>query len=139
MEVRCYKDGRVEKHRKGVWVEVPIIKNAGEYNAVRVNGKKIYRHRLLAMIFMGLDIDDPTQTVDHINRNKLDNRVENLRIITQQQQCFNVGAKGYTLLPSGKWQSQIYVRGKSTYLGVFDTEEEASQAYLNSKNLYHII
>jgi hypothetical protein len=79
--------------------------------------------------------------LDHINKNKKDNRISNLRIVTNQQNTFNTNAKGYSYQKDAKrkWRSEIMVDGKSIYLGRFYTEEEAREAYLEAKKKYHII
>lgn len=138
--IRCYEDGRVERlYKKHGWVEVTNTDNTKlGYNTVTINKKPTKRHRIIASCFIGLNIDDLTQIVDHINRDKLDNRVENLRIVTQQQNTFNSIAKGYRL-EQNKWRASIMLDGKSIYLGRYDTEPEARQAYLDAKAKYHII
>jgi len=139
--IRCYEDGKVERFSYNKWFEVINTAITGGYNTISINGKKIYRHRLIAACFLGLNIDDPTQTVDHINRDRLDNRVDNLRIVTLHQQKFNKGEpKGCTWHKrANKWQSTIQLNGKCIYLGLFNTEAEAHQAYLEAKAEYHII
>jgi hypothetical protein len=132
----------VERLWRGLkWKEVANTANKiNGYNWLNIDDKVIKRHRIIASCFLGLNIEDPAQTVDHINRDKLDNRVENLRIVTQQQQTFNRGAKGYCWHKQlNKWQSAIALDGKSIYLGLYVTEDEARQAYLDAKAKYHII
>ena len=78
--------------------------------------------------------------LDHINRDRSDNRICNLRIVTHQENCFNNNYKGYSWdINRNKWKSQIRIDGKSIHLGRYDTEEEARQAYLIAKEKYHII
>lgn len=76
--------------------------------------------------------------VDHINRNGLDNRPENLRLVTRGQNGMNrpvqpnnvAGAKGvHWDSAKRKWTAQIIVRGKQYFLGRFNTKEEAASAY----------
>ncbi len=79
------------------------------------------------------------KVVDHINHNKLDNRKCNLRVVTHQQNTFNKkNIKGYTR-KENKYQVQIEVNYKKIYIGLFDTEEEAQNAYLLAKQEYHKI
>lgn len=80
---------------------------------------------------------DSTVFVDHINRNRLDNRKSNLRICTAGQKAYNKeklntntsGYKGVCLLKNGKWQAQIGYDGRSIYLGIFPDAISAAKAY----------
>lgn len=85
-----------------------------------------------------------SEVIDHINRVKTDNRIENLRPATQQQNNFNsVGwsnaASEFKGVSKNKksWQSVILVSGKKYYLGTFKTEIEASLAYREVANIWH--
>lgn len=78
------------------------------------------------------------QQVDHINRNKLDNRRENLRIATHSQNHANTGIRkdnssGYKGVhwnkQSQKWVAQIKINKKTKRIGAYDTPEEAYKAY----------
>lgn len=88
----------------------------------------------MARQLLGLEYGDP-RTADHVNRNKLDNRRNNLRILTPAEQAqnrvHNVHSTGVALTSvyrgvgrarSGRWTATC--RGK--WLGTFDTEEEAA-------------
>lgn len=75
--------------------------------------------------------------IDHINRNPLDNRRENLRICTQQENQFNhsvhcnntSGSTGvYWHKNTNKWIAQIVVNGEHRYLGGYKSKEEATNA-----------
>lgn len=88
----------------------------------------IFMHRLI----MGGDV----AMVDHINRNRLDNRRENLRPANPHLNAANVGVSkrntsGYKgVSKSGKrWRARIMVEGKEIHLGMYDTPEEAAEAY----------
>ena len=143
-DIRCYKNGVVERfYRNCYWKVVENNDNCKGYNEIRINGKLIKRHRLIAYCFLGLtnivgELDN-SNVIDHINGKPLDNRVENLRITTQQGNMQNnTKAKGYYWHKlANKWHSSIKVDKKQIYLGLFDTEEEAKQAYLTAKAKHH--
>jgi hypothetical protein len=96
-------------------------------------------HVLVAMSFLDFIPCGRKLVIDHINGQKSDNRVENLRLVTQRENittCFNKNSKTYssrqvgvTLTSGNKWMSRIKIDGKSKYLGMFKTEIEASNAY----------
>lgn len=92
----------------------------------------IYLHRLLMNPPEGL-------TVDHVNRDGLDNRRVNLRLATHSQNHGNRGpdrrAAGNSSSFKGVWRKRkrwcatIHYQGKTRYLGTFDTQEQAALAY----------
>ncbi len=79
------------------------------------------------------------EIVDHINRNKLDNRKENLRIATKGQNAINSklpsnntsGFKGVSRNNQGKryWAAYIKIDQKHKFLGNYITKESAAMAY----------
>lgn len=80
----------------------------------------------------------PEKCIDHINGDKKDNRICNLRLATPQQNAFNKGKKsnntsGYKGVYLNKrrnmWVAQARINKKNFYLGAFKTPEEASVAY----------
>ena len=78
--------------------------------------------------------------LDHINQNRSDNRICNLRSISKQQNHFNTKAKGYCWnKQKNKFQARIKLNNKSIHLGLFNNEIDAIQAYLEAKKIYHII
>lgn len=105
------------------------------YLVVSVDGRLFLVHRVAWAIETGAW---PTAFVDHANEDKSDNRWANLREATNSQNMHNIklkaanksGARGVSRHSrSGRWQSHIRINGKSTYLGRYDTVEEASAAY----------
>jgi len=78
--------------------------------------------------------------IDHKNRIKSDNRIDNLHITTQQENSFNTDAKGYSWHKcKNKFQAYIVVNGIKKHLGYFEKEEDARNSYLKEKEKYHII
>ena len=140
-EIRCYRDGKVERFSYKKWRLVANMAPKGhDYNEIGVNGKMKRRHRVIACCFLGLDIDNPLEIVDHEDRDKLNNAANNLRIVTGQQNNFNRGAKGFCWVKSrGKWQASIKINGKNIYLGLFNNEADASKAYQDAKLIHHVI
>jgi hypothetical protein len=104
--------------------------------------KKIFEHRLVwKLAHPDWNLWDTSQDnmIDHYNRNRRDNRLENLHVVNQNQNQWNRDAKGYSLKPSGKYESYIKINGLAKYLGTFATEEEARASYLDGKIKYHVI
>ena len=89
--------------------------------------------------------------VDHINGNRLDNRRENLRIISAPQNCINRGKvthmkgkacrsrfKGVHRMGPSRWQVRIKIpHGKALKLGSYNSEEEAARVYDAAALKYH--
>ena len=97
-------------------------------------------HRLVAYAYLNLDLENTKQVIDHQDRDKSNNFVSNLRIVTHQQNRFNTNAKGYSWYKRDKkWRAQIMVDGKYINLGLFEKEEDASKCYQDAKLIYHII
>ena len=76
------EDGRIWSHKRQMFLSPAVLKNGYKQVSLSKNGiqKSRYVHRLIAETFIPNPEDLPQ--VDHINRNKIDNRVENLRWIT---------------------------------------------------------
>lgn len=81
--------------------------------------------------------------VDHINRNKTDNRICNLREATNVENCCNrarrpgaTGVRGVTL-HKGRYIARVMIDGRSVSLGSFDSVHEASSAYAAGVIKYH--
>ena len=100
------------------------------------NKKSYLIHQLVAISFLNHIPNCFELVIDHINDNKLDNRVENLQIVSQRFNAFKTQGK-YSSKYKGvcwdkkcnKWRSQITINGKRKYLGLFNCELEASKAY----------
>lgn len=91
---------------------------------------KLYKaHRIIWALYYG---EYPSESIDHINGNRRDNRIENLRVVTPSENSQNVklrknstsGCVGVSRCNSG-FRSYINVSGKRVHLGVFPSVEEA--------------
>jgi len=105
--------------------------------------KKQYLAHRLAWYFYYLKW--PERGLDHINGIKNDNRIANLRLATHSENKQNVSyaqknnkcnVRGIHFY-QGRWRADINIKGINTYLGRFNTPEEAHQAYLTAKRLHH--
>lgn len=102
------------------------------------SGKKIYLLRAHQFIFY-IKYGKIVEEIDHKDGDRSNNKIDNLREVTHQQNQQNkTTAKGYTKC-GNMWQSQIKLNNKSIYLGRYNTEKEARQAYLDAKKIYHNI
>lgn len=102
------------------------------YAVAREGAAIIYMHRLLCDLHVG-----DCREADHINRNKLDNRRANLRVVTDAEQSQNTPARrGGTSQYRGvcfdrrlrRWRAGAQLNGKQHHIGVFASEEDAAEA-----------
>lgn len=114
------------------------------YLSVEISGFSFMLHRLAWLVSTG---DWPKGEIDHINGNRKDNRLCNLRDVCKGENQQNIGG-ARTTNTSGligahwskrkkKYCSEIRVSGARHFLGYFDTAEEASNAYLKAKAENH--
>lgn len=105
--------------------------NHGYYH-VRLNGKLKKIHRLMAETFIP-NIEGKLY-VDHIDRNKLNNHIDNLRWVDRSENRFNTGLQknnksGQKNIcwhkKSGKWYVQIHIDKKQKRFGLFKKLEDA--------------
>ncbi len=108
--------------------------------AVRIDGSLIYRSLIVWALCKGEWLKWP-QRIDHENRNRLDDRIENLRIATQSQNMANAelrstNTSGYKGVHwdnrAKKWVAQIKVNYKLKYLGSFDDPAYAHAVYVKA-------
>ena len=107
------------------------------YRNITIGCKKFSVHRLVAMSFLDGYSDD--LQVDHIDGDKADNRVENLRMVDdyQNHRGFRTKSSGcsskyrgvYRDIARSRWVAKIGINGKSKNLGSFNCEHKAALAY----------
>lgn len=117
-----YKDGwlYVDGERKGT-------PNKRGYVRVYYYRTPMYAHRIIFYLHHGYW----PKVIDHIDRDKSNNLIDNLRDVTQSVNLRNQDdIKGYTWdKEHNKWRAQASKDNKQIYLGLFETEEQASNAY----------
>lgn len=113
------------------------------YRTVRIKRRGYRAHRLAFLIVTG---HWPANEIDHIDRDRDNNRWSNLRECSHAENMQNhgphrnntSGVRGvhwYARL--GKWAAQINIDGKRCHIGYFDNLNDAGAAYLRTKNHAH--
>ncbi|MFN6993710.1 MAG: HNH endonuclease [Aquincola tertiaricarbonis] len=123
-----------------------VGKNAGSANRLgyirfKLSGRFILAHRAAWALHFG---EWPAADLDHIDGNKANNRIENLRLASAAENAQNrtlhrnnsSGFPGVYAM-QGRWRARIRVPGKRLSLGLFDTPEEAHTAYAAAKARLH--
>lgn len=110
------------------------------YRVISVNGKRYLAHHLVWFLEFNRF---PINQLDHINHNRSDNRIDNLREVSNQENNQNCSRKitnksGYTGISwdkvNNKWRSSIFYNGKSYNLGRYNLLEDA----INARKLANI-
>ena len=141
-------DGEIyslKKCKKPYWLKIkPTIIKDGYYRFQLMNNKKqkSYLYHRVVYKFHNRNWDmtyTPDNQIDHIDNCKSNNNIENLRVVnSSENQQNNSKTKGYSWNKKmGKYHAYIGINKKQFDLGYHDTEEEAREAYLKGKELYH--
>ena len=110
------------------------------YVSIKIDGRDYMAHRLAWLYVHG---EWPKNEIDHINRNRSDNSIINLRDVTRQCNQHNHGIRkdntsGYRGVffnkKEGKYEARVRLNGKRLFLGYFITSHEASVAYESKKS-----
>lgn len=96
--------------------------------------RSIAVHQLVAMAFLGYEMNGHKIVVDHIDQNKVNNRVDNLRLVTNRENMANKPRKskyiGVNYVESrGKYRARIRDGSVIKWLGYHDSELDAHKAY----------
>jgi hypothetical protein len=116
------------------------MKFGGPRWVIPINGVRLRRYQVIWLLHNGTW----AERLDHINRNTLDDRIENLRECTHSQNLANTGPKknnksGYkgVYWAQGLWTAVICVNRKHIYLGGYDDPKKAHEAYVAASKQYH--
>lgn len=129
------------KLRKSGYLAGHLMKSG--YIQIGLDGKRYYAHRLAWIYCNG---EWPINFIDHINMDRSDNRIENLREASVSENMRNrrktisntSGYKGVTWSrKQGKWQAQIGMDYKNIKIGFFEDPKEAHEAYCNAASKIH--
>ena len=131
-------------HRSGFRAgrKAGCVKRDG-YVLIGVNGTRYAAHRLAWLHHYG---EHAPIGIDHRDRDRTNNRIDNLRLATDSQNQHNrvvqknssTGIKGVTYWkPTGKWWARIKVKGNRLSLGHYATIEDAASAYRKAALQYH--
>ena len=133
--------GNVKSFKRGkeIILKPALLKNGYLALILNKNGKQkcFTIHKLVAIVFLNHIPERFKNVVDHINNNKIDNRVENLQIISNRENSSKNKNGSYSKLTGvtfdkrmKKWKSIIYIDKKTKFLGYFDSDKQAHLAYL---------
>ena len=114
------------------------------YFVIRYNGKPYRAHHIAWFLTYGVW---PDGDIDHINGNRSDNRIANLRDVSHsvnlqnQRKPQSKNSSGFLGVSrnkaEGKWKATIQTNGKQKHLGYFDDPTIAHNAYLTAKRNMH--
>lgn len=116
--------------------------NAQGYKAGKIFDTNCKAHRIAWKMTHGVE---PPELIDHINGDRIDNRISNLRPATYSENRINTrgarGASGFKGViwsaQRDKWIAEIKANGVRKYLGSFENPEEASAAYKTAAKCLH--
>ena len=133
-----YEDGRVwsKKKSKGRFLKHGINNIGYVQVTLCKDGKTKTKtiHRLLGKAYIPNPENKPE--IDHIDNNRQNNNISNLRWVTKRENQLNKGAYGEVKFKGvykhgNRFRAHIAVDGKMKHIGCYDTAEEAAEAYKN--------
>lgn len=136
-----------KKTRKGIRTLKPMKNQAGYLMIILYkNGKRkgISVHTLIALCFLG--VPKKRHQVNHIDGIKLNNKASNLEYITCRENITHYQLSQETSSEyigvswnknAKKWMTNIMIKKKLCYLGLFEQEIDAANAYQNALNAYN--
>jgi len=133
------------KVKKPYWKLKKMTPEQKGYLRFRINYKNFRFHRVVYYSHnLNWNIYDssPDNQIDHIDNNKLNNNISNLRVVNNSENQLNTdkvrNAKGFRYhKKSNKYHTRISINKKVISLGLFDTKDEAHNVYLNKRYELH--
>ena len=134
-----------EETKKEIWRKMSFHETANGYITCSLTcdgvEMEMFQHRMVWYAHhQDWNIWDTSRdnSIDHKNKDKKDNRLCNLRVATHSENEQNINHKGCSFhKASNKWYARIQLNGKSKDIGLYDTYEEAHEAYLAEKRILH--
>ena len=132
---KVMRGGKRSGTRAGTEIRIPQRHGLQIYRSIRLNKRHYLEHRLAWRIVYG-DIPSGMQ-IDHINRNPSDNRISNLRLVTQSANNMNTklhgnntsGIRGVSWHKQIKrWIAELRWNGKKYHIGCYVSKDEAAAA-----------
>lgn len=110
--------------------------NGKGYLRTQVKDNKVVLHQLAWVLVYG---EVPSMDIDHINGNKMDNRLDNLRLVSRGANLQNSKVyRGFWWNKlAKKWSVAVKINYKAIHIGYFDTELDARAAYIRAKRELH--
>lgn len=130
------------KLKSGDWRVCGHKPTSHGYGQVGIDGKIYLAHRLAWLLTYG----EWPDVIDHLDRDRINNRISNLREVTPAENTYNHGVRrdntsGYTGVTfhaqTSKYRAVIWLNGKPIHLGLYSTPEEAFTAYMLAKIEHH--
>jgi len=129
------------------WCKKILTKKRDGYLQTAINNKRFSFHRIVYYAHnQDWDIYNSSMnnSIDHIDRDKLNNNISNLRVVNHRENSLNRdfidNAKGYYYYkPNKKYKARIKLNNKDIYLGLFETELEASNKFQKVKLFIRVL
>ena len=128
--------------KKPYWRQMSVTQLSNGYFRCSISHTGLFQHHRIVYYAHNpdWDIHDTSMNnfIDHIDQNRSNNHISNLRVVNHSQNQQNQNAKGYSYhKASKKWQARIILNGKYKHLGCYGTEEEARDIYIKAKREHH--
>ena len=136
-----YKDGELIRNSNGKTVKCSKT-NGHRYLRIGINGKAIALHRIIFLYHHGY----MPKITDHIDGDRYNNKIENLREVTQQQNCLNKAHHKNSASPfknvhfdkgMDKWRVCMSINGVRKIFGYFADIELADLVAQEARSKYH--